>query len=492
MASSDSFTPSIGWNFDNSYRLLPADAFSPALPQKVPSPELVIFNSSLSEEMGLHFEKTTSEKIALLFSGNEIPDGAEPIAQAYAGHQFGGFNMLGDGRAILLGEHVAPNGTRWDIQLKGAGRTPYSRRGDGKAALGPMLREYLISEAMQALGIPTTRSLAVVRTGETIARSALLPGAILTRVAQSHIRVGTFELFAAREDREALQKLTDYTIARHYPHLRERSNPYPQFLKEVIVRQAELMAQWMLVGFIHGVMNTDNMAISGETIDYGPCAFMDRYDPATVFSSIDHQGRYAYGNQARMAFWNLSRFAETLVPFLSEKMEAGIAIAEEQLRHFSPAFENRWIKGMRAKLGIVNEEKEDLDLFQELLRFMHEQRLDYTESFRFLSRPETQNHSIFQKSDFPLWKKKWIARLDRQTSSQNDSWERMRLHNPVVIPRNHLVENALQEASEKKGLSAFHRLLEAITHPYEERWEGGEFSRPSSEDQSEYQTFCGT
>lgn len=492
MALPDSFVSSIGWNFDNSYRRLPSEAFSPAMPQKVPAPELVILNSSLAEEMGLHFEKTPPEKIALFFSGNEIPLGAEPIAQAYAGHQFGGFNRLGDGRAILLGEHLAPNGTRSDIQLKGAGRTPYSRRGDGKAALGPMLREYLISEAMSALGIPTTRSLAVVRTGESIQRATALPGAILTRVAQSHIRVGTFEFFAATEDHEALQKLTDYTIARHYPHLAESSNRYPQFLNEVVVRQAWLIAQWMLVGFVHGVMNTDNMSISGETIDYGPCAFIDRYDPATVFSSIDHQGRYAYGNQARIALWNLSRFAETLVPLLSGKTEEGIAIAEEQLRNFSSAFENRWLQGMRQKLGMENEEKEDSDLFQELLRLMNDQHLDYTETFRFFSCPETQNHPTFQQSDFLLWKKKWESRLSRQSTSQADSLERMRLHNPVVIPRNHLVENALQEASEKNDLRPFHRLLEAVTTPYLKRWEGSEFSRPSSEDQSGYQTFCGT
>jgi len=492
MALPDSFASSIGWNFDNSYLRLPAEAFSPAIPQKVPAPELVIFNSSLAEEMGLHFDKTASEKIALLFSGNEIPHGSQPIAQAYAGHQFGGFNMLGDGRAILLGEHLDQNGKRWDIQLKGAGRTPYSRRGDGKAALGPMLREYLMSEAMRALGIPTTRSLAVIRTGERIERATALPGAILTRVAQSHIRVGTFEFFAAREDREALQKLTDYTIARHYPHLVESSNRYPLFLKEVIIRQAELIAQWMLVGFVHGVMNTDNISISGETIDYGPCAFIDLYDPATVFSSIDHQGRYAYGNQARMAFWNLSRFAETLIPLLGEKTEEGITVAEEQLRRFSSAFENRWLHGMRQKLGIANEEKEDGDLFQELLRLMYEQHLDYTETFRLLSRPETQNHPIFQQSDFLLWKKKWEARLSRQSSSQTDFSKGMRLHNPAVIPRNHLLENSLQEASEKNDLRAFHRLLEAVTTPYENRWEGSEFSRPSSEDQSGYQTFCGT
>lgn len=485
-------TSSWGWNFDTTYTQLPEIAFTYVSPPQVPKPELVIWNNDLARRLGLNFENLKPDDIALFFSGNEVPPGARPFAQAYAGHQFGGFNLLGDGRAILLGEQVSPDGKRWDIQLKGSGPTPYSRRGDGKAALAPMLREYLISEAMHALGIPTTRSLAVVRTGEMIFRATPLPGAILTRVAESHLRVGTFEFFAAQEDRQALQKLTDYTIQRHYSHLCGRSNCYSQLLKEVVIRQAELIAQWMLVGFIHGVMNTDNMSIAGETIDYGPCAFIDHYDPKTVFSSIDHQGRYAYGNQARMAFWNLSRFAETLLPLLSEELSQGIAIAEEQLSIFSSAFENRWLKGMREKLGVFNDENEDLSLFRELLDWIQSQNSDYTQTLRWLSSPETQNNEVFQQSDFLTWKSKWFSRLDRQSQSRDQSWQLMKLHNPSVIPRNHLVERALQEASEMKNMTFFHSFLQAITNPYDDQWEGTEFVEPSSSDQSHYQTFCGT
>ena len=351
----------VGWQFDNTYSRLPELLFAAATPARFPAPRLVLLNGSLARELGLNFDTLPPDSIAAIFSGQQLPEGAHPIAQAYAGHQYGGFTMLGDGRAILLGEQRTPSGKLVDIQLKGAGQTRFSRRGDGRAALAPMLREYLISEAMFALGIPTTRSLAVVATGETIYRGPMLPGAILTRIASSHIRVGTFEYLAARKDTAGLQALADYSIRRHDPDLVDSPSRYLDFLRRVIDRQAALIARWQSVGFIHGVMNTDNMAISGETIDYGPCAFMNAYDPATVFSSIDHGGRYAYGNQPRIALWNLTRFAEALLSLLAPDIDDAVKIATEALEGFSARFEMHWLTGMRQKLGLATEDPEDLD-----------------------------------------------------------------------------------------------------------------------------------
>ena len=375
-------TNEFGWNFDNSYARLPKTFFTLQNPTPVSSPKLVIFNESLATSLGLNGSALQREDGIGILAGNIIPQGATPLAQAYAGHQFGHFNMLGDGRAVLLGEQINPQGERVDIQLKGSGRTPYSRGGDGRAALGPMLREYIISEAMHALGIPTSRSLAVVSTGESVIRETNLPGAILTRVAASHIRVGTFQYAATWGKDGELQALADYTIKRHFPDIEEDENRYLSLLQEVIKRQAELIAKWQLVGFIHGVMNTDNMAISGESIDFGPCAFMDTYDPETVFSSIDREGRYAYGNQPYMAGWNLARFAESLLPLLHENQEQAIEIAEDAISNFAELYQSNWLAGMRAKLGIFNEETEDQPLIEDLLNMMQQYRADYTNTFR--------------------------------------------------------------------------------------------------------------
>ena len=396
-------TNEFGWNFDNSYARLPKTFFTLQNPTPVISPKLVIFNESLATSLGLNGGVLQREDGIGILAGNIVPQGATPLAQAYAGHQFGHFNMLGDGRAVLLGEQINPKGERVDIQLKGSGRTPYSRGGDGRAALGPMLREYIISEAMHALGIPTSRSLAVVSTGESVIRETNLPGAILTRVAASHIRVGTFQYAATWGKDGELQALADYTIKRHFPEVKEDENRYVALLKEVIKRQAELIAKWQLVGFIHGVMNTDNMAISGESIDFGPCAFMDTYDPETVFSSIDRNGRYAYGNQPYMAGWNLARFAESLLSLLHEKQEQAIKIAEDAISNFYELYQTYWLAGMRAKLGIFNEEAEDQSLAEELLKIMQQYRADYTNTFRALTFKKYDDLALFGYPEFKQW-----------------------------------------------------------------------------------------
>jgi uncharacterized protein YdiU (UPF0061 family) len=423
----------VGWRFDNSYTRLPEELFLPQNPEPVAKPAMVVLNRALAGSMGLDADALEAE----VFAGNKIPLGAEPIAQAYAGHQFGNFTMLGDGRAILLGEHLTPSGVRLDVLLKGSGRTPFSRRGDGRAALGPMLREYIISEAMNGLGIPTTRSLAVVTTGETVNRDTALPGAVLMRIAASHIRVGTFEYVAATRNLDALRALADHTQKRHYPDLAVES--HWALLEAIIDRQAALVARWMLVGFIHGVMNTDNMALSGETIDYGPCAFMDTYDPETVFSSIDRQGRYAYGNQSRIAHWNLARLAETFVPLLDDDEQRGVEIAKEILGIFPERFESHWLGGMREKLGLFNAESEDLGLAGELLEIMAREQWDFTNTFRNLN-PAAEAPGL------NAWQAKWQARLSRQPQTIEDALARMRKSNPAVIPRNHKVEEALAAA----------------------------------------------
>ncbi len=397
--------------------------------------------------------------------------------------------MLGDGRAILLGEHLTPEDTRVDIQLKGSGQTPFSRRGDGRAVLGPMLREYIISEAMYALGIPTTRSLAVVTTGEPVMRETLLPGAILTRTAASHIRVGTFEYVAASGDITVLKALADYTIARHYPEILKGEGMYLTFLNAMMERQAALIAQWQSVGFIHGVMNTDNMGISGETIDYGPCAFMDRYNPATVFSSIDRHGRYAYGNQPQMAQWNIARFAEALLPLLHPEQEQAITIAEETINRFPEMFKHRWLAGMRTKLGLFNEEAGDGALIDELLTWMHDHRADYTTTFRNLSiEAEAPPNDVA----FTEWYASWQSRLKRQEIQQHEAYQLIREHNPAVIPRNHRVEEALEAAVERDDLSVMHRLLDALKKPYEDNIERSYYDAPAPNDMAHYKTYCGT
>ncbi len=481
----------IKWNFHNSYTRLPESFYTKLNPIPVQAPNVAILNHALAESLGLNTRELLETDAALLFSGNRLPDGAHPIAQAYAGHQFGHFTMLGDGRAILLGEHIAPVGSRFDIQLKGSGQTPFSRRGDGRAALGPMLREYVISEAMHALNIPTTRSLAVVTTGEPVAREDLLPGAILTRVAASHIRVGTFEYAAALKNIEAIKILADYAIQRHDPDLLDTGNRYLAFLDRVIERQASLVAKWMLVGFIHGVMNTDNMTISGETIDYGPCAFMDIFDPDTVFSSIDHHGRYCYRNQPHAAQWNLARFAETLLPLLHPAHEEAIALAEHSVHAFSGIFQHHWLSGMRKKLGLFTEEPGDIELIEILLAWMQEHRIDYTGGFRALA-SEAIPTDPFHDAGFAAWHARWQARLARQSESKESSFRLMQAHNPAIIPRNHRVEEALAEAVENSDFSVMKKLLSALKSPFTDSQTHEGYKDPAPAGSEEYRTFCGT
>jgi len=480
-----------GWNLDNSYSSLPKSFFSSIKPTPVKAPRLAIFNDSVAEMLGLNANALKSDDGIAELAGNKSPEGSFPIAQAYAGHQFGNFTMLGDGRAVLIGEQITPTGERFDIQLKGSGPTPYSRRGDGRAALGPMLREYIISEAMHSLGIPTTRSLAVVTTGEPVFRESALPGAILTRVAASHLRFGTFQYAANFGTVEEVRTLADYAIDRHYPHIESDERRYVTLLQEVIKRQAILIAKWQLVGFIHGVMNTDNMTISGESIDYGPCAFMDEYDPGTVFSSIDRQGRYAYGNQPYIGGWNLARFAETLLPLMHENQEQAIEMAQEAISEFNRLYHTHWFKGMRAKLGIFNEEEQDEALIDTLLSMMNEHGADYTNTFRALTFDTREESDLFNSAEFAQWEELWQARLERQEESKASSAALMQNSNPAVIPRNHRVEEALEAAVELEDYSVMERLLEVISKPYEHSEKQAEYCTVPSSD-GPYQTFCGT
>ncbi len=509
------------WNFDLSYTRLPEAFFSRVEPTPVADPKVVLVNRELAIEMGLDPEVFEDPGVASLLGGNRLDSSSVPIAQAYAGHQFGHFTLLGDGRAHLLGEHVTPAGKRLDVQLKGSGPTPYSRRGDGRAALGPMLREYLISEAMRGLGIPTTRSLAVVATGEPVIREEALPGAVLTRVAASHIRVGTFEYAAAldagldvpghpgfavnngeegggvRDKPESVRALADYTLWRHYPELSERATRHADLLNAVMERQAKLIAEWMRVGFVHGVMNTDNMALSGETIDYGPCAFMDQYDPATVFSSIDRQGRYAFANQARIGQWNLARFAETLLPMLDPDPKAALNIAEQAIGRFPMLFASHWLSAMRAKLGLVHEQDDDRDLIDSLLHWMQRTGADYTNTFRDLSslaavEAPSRVQSRFADPEFKTWHQRWRQRLAGQGAEMETVVLRMRSVNPAVIPRNHRVEQALTAAVENDDFGPVRRFLDVLADPYDSCHHGSEYQHPPTPDQRVYQTFCGT
>ena len=481
----------IGWRFDNSYARLPEIMLSRLEPVPVPIPKLIILNHSLSKDLGLNFSTITDQNIASIFAGNLLPKGSETIAQAYAGHQFGYFTMLGDGRAIIMGEHLTPNNKRVDIQFKGSGRTPYARGGDGRAALGPMLREYIISEAMYALGIPTTRSLAVVKTGEDVIRETTLPGAILTRVATSHIRVGTFQYVAMRGDIPTLKALVDYAIDRHYPNLKGTNNSALGLLKTVMDKQIELITDWMRVGFIHGVMNTDNMTISGETIDYGPCAFMDAYDPETVFSSIDHHGRYAYVNQPSIAHWNLLRFAETLLPLIHAQQDKAIKIAEETISDFSAIYKKHWLEMMRKKLGLFEEKNEDETLITSLLSWMHQKKADYTNTFCSLIKQDVKKDRLFQDSVFINWYHQWQERLTQNNKSMELSLNLMRNTNPLIIPRNHKVEKAL-EAAYDDDLMPMHNLLEVLKNPYKNQSEITAYQCPPDPSDQVYRTFCGT
>jgi len=469
---------------------LPKIMLSKLCPVPVKSPKLVVLNDEYSKDLGLNLSIINNDNLASMFAGNILPKGSEPIAQAYAGHQFGYFTMLGDGRAVIIGEHLAKNNRRVDIQFKGSGITPYSRNADGRAALGPMLREYIISEAMHALKIPTSRSLAVVKTGENVMRETSLPGAILTRVASSHIRVGTFQYVAMRNDIKTLKKLLDYTIKRHYPELKNNCNPALTLLKVVIGKQIELVINWMRVGFIHGVMNTDNMTISGETIDYGPCAFMDNYDPKTVFSSIDHYGRYAYGNQPDITNWNLLRFAETLIPLINKIEDKSVEIIKNTFSKFNKVYKESWFDMMRKKLGLFGKKKQDENLINQLLSWMSQNNVDYTNTFCYLMKEDFVKDKLFQNSSFKKWYKEWRNRIKQNKKPDNLSLNLMRSTNPLVIPRNHKVEDAL-DAANNNDLVPLHNLLQVLKKPYE-RPEKKEYQLIPLPSNKEYKTFCGT
>ncbi len=499
----------VGFNLEHSYAQLPQRFFTHVQPTPVSEPKLVLLNVALAEDLGL--DPSVLAQNPGWFTGNALPPGAMPLAQAYAGHQFGNFTMLGDGRAILLGEQLTPRGERFDIQLKGPGRTPYSRGGDGRAALGPMLREYIISEAMHALGIPTTRSLAVASTGEAVYRETPLLGAVLTRVASSHIRVGTVEFAAALSASTALsgeqenlragddlRALADYTARRHYPTLQAVAGAetrYVALLEVILQRQAMLIARWQTVGFIHGVMNTDNMALSGETIDYGPCAFMDVYHPATVFSSIDSHGRYAFANQPIIAHWNLSRLASAMLPLLHTKEEEAVAIANEVLGTFPGLYQKHWLDGMRAKLGLFDRQPGDQELVETLLAIMQEQRMDFTNTFRDLStdlRTADAQAAPQESEEFKTWRVRWQARLRQQPQDLGEAQSLMRRHNPAFIPRNHKVEEALAAATDQADVSVARKLLEVLARPFAYDVQLPEYSISAAQSDKPYQTFCGT
>lgn len=499
LSAEDAFT------FDNSYARELDGFYAPVQAEPASAPRIVKFNSSLASELGLPADLLNSPQGAEIFSGNKLPRGAQALAQAYAGHQFGGFSpQLGDGRALLMGEMIDSQGKRWDLQLKGSGRTPFSRRGDGKAALGPVLREYLISEAMQALAVPTTRALAAVATGDPVFRNTTLPGGVLARVAASHVRVGTFQYFAARGENAKVQQLADYVIQRHYPQQRDSTNPYLGLLNAIMDRQASLVARWMHVGFIHGVMNTDNMTVSGETIDYGPCAFMDRYDPKTVFSSIDHYGRYAYANQPVAAQWNLARLAETLLPLMDEDKDKAVQIATDAIEQFMPAYTQYWLQGMRAKLGLPGHDIQDQVLVDDWLGLLNTHQVDYTLAMRRLADvvPDASETgepgrssltALFGNADdLSLWLDRWRNRLGQASQDPLATSKAMRQVNPLFIPRNHLVEQALTAAVEENDYQPFDKLLSVVTKPFDSRADFDDYTVPAPIDGAPYLTFCGT
>ena len=480
----------IGFKFENTYAKLPEILATKLVPVPVKKPKLIIFNNRLAKDLGLDVNSVSEDDLTNLFSGNKLPAGSEPLAQAYCGHQFGHFVMLGDGRAIVLGEHLTPSGKRIDIQFKGSGRTPYSRSGDGRAALGPMLREYIISEAMHGLNIPTTRSLAVVATGEMVQREVALQGAVLTRVASSHLRVGTFQYLAARQDIKSLKELVSYTIKRHYPEFINSKNQALELLRIVIKKQAYLIAEWMRVSFIHGVMNTDNMTISGETIDYGPCAFMDYYDPKTVFSSIDLHGRYAFGNQPNIAEWNLARFAESILPLFDLDNKKAISIAEQEINNFKDIFKNNFTTMMKGKLGLISNEIEDDKLMKDLFQLMFKNEADYTNTFVYLMNGSVPQEKLIKDKNFIEWKNKWNSRLSKNQDIIKAK-ELMTKNNPIIIPRNHLIESALSKA-EQGNLDEFNKLILALKDPYQDNEQLTGLKNPAPRSEKKYQTFCGT
>jgi uncharacterized protein YdiU (UPF0061 family) len=486
--------------FDNSYAHLSEQFYWKISPTPVAAPHLIRLNEKLAIELGLEPAQLASPEGLAILAGNAVPENGASLAMAYAGHQFGHFSPeLGDGRAILLGEIVDRDGARRDVQLKGAGPTPFSRRGDGRAALGPVLREYIVSEAMATLGIPTTRALAAVLSGERVIRESMLPGAVLTRIASSHIRVGTFQYFAARRDKDAIKELADYAIARHYPDAADAANPYRAFLDLVITRQADLVARWLLVGFIHGVMNTDNMTISGETIDYGPCAFMDFYHPDMVYSSIDSEGRYAYGNQMRMAHWNLARLAEALVPLLGVDNDEALKQAQSAIDAFVPQHEAAYAAGLNAKLGLRTAQPGDLALGQDLLKLMADEGLDFTGTFRALSDAiinadgELALHNAFSDpSGIKAWLARWRQRLNQEAGDLDDVQVLLAKTNPIFIPRNHLVEEAISAAVNDEDYSPFETLLAVLSKPFEGQPLHSRYAQPPTPDQIVHKTFCGT
>lgn len=484
---------------ENSYAALPERFYARVAPSTAEAPQLIQLNGELARNLGLDEEWLDSPEGVQFLSGREIAPSSEPIATAYAGHQFGNFvPQLGDGRAILLGEVVDPQGFRHDLQLKGAGRTPFSRNGDGRAALGPVLREYLVSEAMAALGMPTTRALAALTTGQLVYRERTMPGAVVVRVAASHIRVGTFQYFAVRGDHEALRQLADFVIERHYPDAALAERPYCALLDAVIAAQATLIARWLTVGFIHGVMNTDNMAVSGETIDYGPCAFMDTYDPATVFSSIDRNGRYAYANQPQIGLWNLSRFAETLLPLLDGDQNASITLAEEALDAFAPRFQSEYLSGFRRKLGLPTQQEDDNALIQELLSAMAHNRVDFTLLFRRLAdaiepgSDATVRELFVNPLEFDEWAVKWRARLQLDAQEIPARRAAMLAANPAYIPRNHRVEAMIEAAVEREDYGPFQELLQVLSRPFDEQPQFKHYQAPPAPDERVLATFCGT
>ncbi len=498
----------LDFHFDNTYARLPERFYATVRPVAVAAPRLVKFNGELAELLGLDAEALSGPEGVEVLAGNRIAIGSEPVALAYAGHQFGHFvPQLGDGRANLLGEVVGRDGVRYDLQLKGSGPTPFSRRGDGRAALGPVLREYIVSEAMTAMGVPSTRALAAVTTGERVLRETALPGAVLTRVAASHLRVGSFQYFAARGDTEGVRILSDYAIRRHYPEAADTLRPYGAFLAGVIARQAALVAQWMLLGFIHGVMNTDNMSISGETIDYGPCAFMEAYEADKVFSSIDRNGRYAYSNQPHAAHWNLTRLAEALLPLLVEEAgseEAGLAAAHQALERFAPQFELAREDGLRRKLGLLTKREGDVALADDLLERMATNAADFTLTFRQLAeiaassgQPRSQGdggpRALFSNpAAFDDWEVRWRARLAEEATSAAERAEAMRMANPLFIPRNHLVEAVIRAAVERGDFGPFATLLDATARPFDDRPGLEHYTLPALPEERVHATFCGT
>ena len=481
----------IGWHFDNTYSKLSKTFREEIKPTPVHDPNLVILNEELAKDLSLDFSKIDNKDLAKLFSGNVLPNDTNTIAQAYAGHQFGHFTMLGDGRAILLGEHLVNNTKRFDIQFKGSGRTSFSRSGDGRAVLGPMLREYIISEAIHALNIPTTRSLAVVSTGEKVVRESLLPGAILTRVASSHIRVGTFQYIAAKQNINDLTTLVDYTIQRHYPEIQSSKNKTLDLLNLVMEKQCQLVINWMRVGFIHGVMNTDNMTLSGETIDYGPCAFMDHYDPKTVFSSIDKLGRYAFSNQPPITKWNLARFAECLLPLIHKDEDEAIKIANKIIDNFQNIYEEKWLNMMRDKLGLFGQDKDDKKLINDLLDWMELNKTDYTNTFCYLMDYKIDNNQIYKSKEFIKWFSRLQNRLSLNKTSEEKRYDLMRKNNPIVIPRNHKIEEALSKA-ENGNIEFTKKILSILINPYSDQKEIIDFQLPNTNIGKKYKTFCGT